>query len=150
MTKKEILALAQEGITIHAAFAGKSGWPETFQSSGLQFSADGKTLRLFVSQRSFPCLLELDRGKRIAVTFAQPVTLKTAQVKGLLAKRSPITESDLDLFNDWFQKICFEYGAVDVPAPAIEALSLRPDMVLECEIDSFFSQTPGPRAGERV
>lgn len=150
MTKDEILALGHEGVTIHAAFAGKSGWPETFQSSGLHFSPGGKILRLFVCRRVFTCLEELPEGSPIAVTFAQPITLKTAQVKGRLIKRSSVQEPDLVLYRDWLGKVSFEYAAVDVPAPAIDALSLEPDTVLECEIDSFFSQTPGPRAGEKV
>ena len=129
-------ASADEGLT-----------PEAFRAWGAYLIGDD-LLRLLISSDAGQTLKSLGSGSSVCVTFSDPHTFRSVQVKGLATGRpeppGPVDLACMRRYSVVFAAVAAERG---VPAALFE--STRPIAVFAVviQIEEMYDQTPGPMAG---
>lgn len=150
----EQLAFMQQGVSITVSTCDAQLIPSVSRALGCKVSPDRLSLTLYVSKiQATGVLRDIALNGKIAVVFSEPPTHRTIQVKGKDARVTEIDEHALsvvekhekdfaeDLLAIGFSR-AFTHGLLHCPASELVAVTFTPA--------SAFSQTPGPKAGERL
>lgn len=151
---KSQIGFMESGVSIRVASHDTQNRPVQGHAGGCRVTGDGGRVTLFLSRAKYPLLLDaVRRSGVVAVSFIEPSTNKSIQVKGESAELTEPETGDLeriaaylDLFTADLERINVRaaFGrAVLAIAPAdLAAVTFTPAIA--------FIQTPGPKAGKRI
>jgi hypothetical protein len=155
MIPEKIIRFLQERASI--GFAGTRDAnlvPRGHRVAGWLVGIGGRTLTALIPDSSVPHLVEaLQDNGCVAVTFEEPGTHETYQLKGRYLSHRPVQPAEMDVasrIRERFVKglaTLLPYpGVADLLGPSVGA----PRLAVEIEVHEVFLQTPGPGAGTRL
>ena len=108
-------------------------------------------VRLLVDSDDPGLLENLTETGRVAVTGADVLTLRSAQMKGTVTSLGPVSNADRATSAAYCEEFFSAVDAVDsVPRHLIERLVPVDLTAVEFDVDECFDQTPGPTAGSAL
>src|SRR5262249_31994215 len=127
------------------------GDPFATRSWGIQFSDDRRSARILLGTTELAALGYPDgdvRGVQLAITSTEIITFRSAQLKGAIEAIEPITETDLEVFAAYRERMFAAVLEVDRMPPEMMQHMVPDDMVAcRFSIAEAYDQTPGPGAG---
>lgn len=153
MLDSDNAAFIQTGVSISLASCGPDHLPSMSRGLGCKVLDAGRQVAVFVRRSQSKALLAHIRSSgRVANVFSLPSSNRTLQLKGCDARivRSP---ADLPIVDKHLADFILEVIPLGMAEAVVRAiLAARPDdlatvVYTPCAV---FSQTPGPKAGERL
>jgi hypothetical protein len=147
-----IVRFIEGGVSILAASSDRKNLPAIVRAAGCQVSPDRRQVTLLVPGAD-PFLDVLRETGRVAVTFTQPSTHRTYQLKGEGARILPRRGTDAELTTRYTLAFAADVCPLGYSEELIESLVWSEPTELTpvaFEPIAVFLQTPGPRAGERL
>lgn len=148
----ELAAFCQRGVSVCVASRDAAQTP--IAGLGLACRQDGQALRILLSGRGNEGILRaIDAGAPLAVTFSQPETHRSIQLKAARARLAPLRAKDEAELARQTAAMRDELVSVGYPALLASLYSAheRADIVAIVFVpDLAFVQTPGPRAGSAL
>lgn len=144
----------QGGVGISAASCDTQGRPSLNRAVGCSVAPDRRRVTLLLRRSQAAALLaDIERSGTVAAVFSQPSTHHTLQIKSTDAVvRTPET-IDAAALARYVEAFHRELAPLGYTAGWTRALlgHAPPDLVaVSFTPQAIFSQTPGPRAGERL
>jgi hypothetical protein len=149
----ELEAFCQSGISVIVAASLPAEAPVAGPGCACRI-LPGNRMRLLLPRPGNEGLLAMvGRGARIAVTFSQPITHRSIQVKGSQGAVTALEDEDTRDALRQAQNFRRELVAVGYPSAFAEA-HCRVDVdvlaAVDFSLDAAFVQTPGPGAGAEL
>lgn len=142
------------GLSVCAASCSPARVPSVARALGCRLSADRRRITLMLSRRQAAALLaDIEAGGRIAVTFVEPHTHRALQIKGTDAAVLPAEAGDAAACTELQRKFIANVQPMGFdPDLVATLLTYLPEEMIRIGFtpEAVFSQTPGPRAGERL
>ncbi len=149
----ELAEFCQSGVSVIIAVGGRGNVPLSGQGCACRVLEDGRMRILLLRRSNHAIIAAADQDAPIAVTFSQPLTHRSIQIKGInpatgeptLSDRQAAVEQSAGLEQelrdvDYARRFTEAYCAVDVD-----------DLVaLDFDPVAAFVQTPGPGAGAEL
>lgn len=124
------------------------------RATGCRMSPDLRVATVFVSAtQAAPVLRCIRENGRIAAAFNQPSSHRTVQLKGKDARIDSLQYGDLEFIERYRNAFAWELAPLGFPEIQILTLlacAAEDIVAVRFTIDEAFSQTPGPKAGERL
>jgi predicted pyridoxine 5'-phosphate oxidase superfamily flavin-nucleotide-binding protein len=109
---------------------------------------DTSTVEVFLdTARAERTLSNLSDNKRIAVTFADPVSVRSVQLKGTFERRFEPNDADQTWVRQAREAFVVSTSLIGDPPTVIRNLWLDDVIGIVVNVESAFDQTPGPDAG---
>jgi hypothetical protein len=147
----DLVNFCQSGLSIVVGSCETDGSPIGGKAFACRIDARTQTARVTVPRAAnAPLLNALAQGKGIAVTFSQPTTHKSIQLKGTSARLGTVRAEDKRDTVDQRAGFARELLAVGYPEAYVQmfcAHDPRDLAVLSFTPTEAFLQTPGPNAG---
>lgn len=144
----------QNGVSVVVASAGADLAPSQARGVGCLVAPDRRHVTVILRRSQATTLLQdLARSGLIAVVFCQPSTHRTLQVKGADPVARAAAAPDLAELARQAAAFHAELAPLGYPETFTRALlGFAAEDLVEVSFapQAVFSQTPGPRAGERV
>lgn len=154
MLDSDNAAFIQTGVSISLASCGPDHLPSMSRGLGCKVLDAGRQVAVFVRRSQSKALLAHIRSSgRVANVFSLPSSNRTLQLKGCDARIVPFTPADLPIVDKHLADFILEVIPLGMAEAVVRAiLAARPDdlatvVYTPCAV---FSQTPGPKAGERL
>ena len=147
-------AFIQRGISIDISSCGHDRLPVSARAIGCCVSDDHRTLTILVSERQAEAVVAGVRQRGVlAVSFSEPSTHRTVQLKGSDAVVASASSADLAHAARYRGNYTRELGLLGYNPDLIFALLSCPDddvVAISFTPNAAFSQTPGPNAGQAL
>jgi hypothetical protein len=148
------IGFMESGVSIVAASRDTQGRPVLGHAMGCRVAPDGGRVTIFLSRLKYPFLLDaLRRSGTIAVSFTEPSSNKSIQVKGEAAKLEAGEAGDADCVAAHFRLFTADLDRIHVRAELAQA-ALGPvagDLAAIAFTPTVaFIQTPGAQAGTAI
>lgn len=128
--------------------------PSVMRAMGSTVTADGRCVTVYLSRLQARQLLhDLASCGRIAVTFSEPASHRTLQLKGRALRLRETCAQDQAVIERYRAGMYVAVGAVGLGPGFVDAmLAAELDALVAVEFtpDEAFDQTPGPRAGNAL
>jgi hypothetical protein len=154
MLDSDNAAFIQTGVSISLASCGPNRLPSMSRGLGCKLLDGGGQICVFVRRSQSDALLDhIRHSSRVANVFSLPSSNRTVQLKGNDARIVPFAMADLPIVDSHIADFILEVMPLGMPEAVVRAiLAFRPDdlvsvMYTPC---ATYSQTPGPKAGERL
>lgn len=150
---RELADFCESGVSVVLAVSTISGQPIAGLALACRITSEG-TMKIFLREpANVPLLAALAGGSVIALTFTEPRTHRSIQVKADRARRVELESGDIERVAR--QVAFFESELVFVnytPRFAAYYCAYRDEEVVALELSPrhAFVQTPGPGAGEQL
>ncbi len=109
---------------------------------------DPSTLAVFLEvARAERTLLNLAANERIAVTFTDPVSVRSVQLKGTFKERFEAEESDQSWVRQSREAFVVKTSLIGDPPTVIRNMWMDEVIGIVVKVEQAFDQTPGPDAG---
>jgi len=129
------------------------GLPEASRGWGLtvRTNADPPEVRLLMPLASTRARENLEATGRIAITVTDVETLRSAQVKGRVARFEPATDADARAHQRSFAALAEALQRADGTDPTL-LVNRKPGPLtaVVATLEEVYDQTPGPAAGARL
>ena len=149
----ELEAFCQSGISVIVAVCRPAEAPVAGLACGCVILPAARMRLLLPRAGNEELLTMVERGAGIAVTFSQPVTHRSIQVKGSRGVVAAPDEEDRREVLRQSQGMRRELIEVGYPTAFAEAYCMiDPDIIVAVDftLDAAFVQTPGPGAGAEL
>ncbi len=153
MLDSDNAAFIRTGVSISLASCGPDHLPGMSRGLGCKLLDAGRQVAVFVGHSQSKALLDhIRRGGRVANVFSLPSSNRTPQLKGIDAGIVPVAPADQPIVEKHLADLILEVIPLGMAEAVVRAiLASRPDdlstvVYTPCAV---FSQTPGPKAGER-
>jgi general stress protein 26 len=145
----DLKELVESGIATIVGTADDEGRPELAYGWAPRVSASGTAMEVFLdTERAHATLKNLRSNGRIAVTIADPMSLRSVQFKGhARAIEDAPDEADRAWVQQQREAFLITTSLVGDPPSAIRNMWLDEVLRVTFEVERAFDQTPGPRAG---
>ncbi len=154
MLDRDNATFIQTGVSISLASCGPDRLPTMSRGLGCKVFDDGRLVGIFLRRSQSEALLENIRTSgRVANVFSLPSSNRTVQLKGTDARVIPFSVDDLPIIDGHIADFVLEVIPLGMTEPVVRVLlAYQPeDLVTVVYTPSAaFSQTPGPKAGERL
>lgn len=143
----------QGGVSVIVAACLPAEAPVAGLGCGCRILLDNRIRLLLPRPDNEGLLAMVERGARIAVTFSQPITHRSIQVKGSQGVVTSPNEEDKREAMRQAERVRWELVEVDYsPAFAEAYCRVDPDILVAVDLtlDVAFVQTPGPGAGAEL
>lgn len=128
--------------------------PSVMRAMGSAVTADGRCVTVYLSRLQARQLLsDLASCARIAVSFSQPASHRTLQLKARALRLRETTAQDRAVIAHYRAGMQVAVGEVGLGPSFIDAMlaaDLDALVAVEFTPDEAFDQTPGPRAGQAL
>jgi hypothetical protein len=128
--------------------------PSVVRGLAVKLSADRRVLTVFVPASQSAQLLDDVRATRtVAVVLSEPSTHRTIQLKGVDAAVVPLEPGDHETIARYARGMVADLAPFGYPESLFGAvLACAPEDVaaIRFTISAAITQTPGPRAGEKL
>lgn len=150
----EQAAFLQQGVSITAGACNSLNVPSATRAFGCKVSPDRQRITIYLSKvQAAPVLRDVASNGAIAVVFSAPSTHRTIQIKGTDAVIGDIDEAAVQLVEKHREEFSRDILSIGFSQQFIQSLLACPSSELVSISFSpcaAFSQTPGPKAGERL
>lgn len=147
----EIAEFVQSGLSITVASRDERLVPSIAKGVGCRIAPERDRVTVFVFAPGAERLrADIERCGRIAVTFSQPSTHRTVQVKGSDARVAPAAPTDLALVRRHLALFADDLRPLGWEAAFVTATFWHDDgelLAIGFTPECAFQQTPGPAAG---
>ncbi len=148
------IAFMCSGVSISIATCGADGMPQLVRGIGCCVAVDGLQVTVFVpAAKSQAAQRDIAANGAIAVTFSQPTTHRTIQLKSRDAHIASLPPDGPALVDAYCDAFMAEVDAIGFKAPMVRALlSCPPGQLVALRFcpSAAYSQTPGPNAGKAL
>jgi hypothetical protein len=152
--KEEQVRFVQGGVAITAASGDAHGHPSLSKAVGCSVTADGRRITVLLRRSQAGALLDdIRRSGAIAVVFSQPSTHHTLQIKATDAvahEPETVDAGALARYVEAFHREIAPLGYTPEWTRAVLGHTPADLVAVSFTPQALFSQTPGPRAGERL
>lgn len=137
----------EAGVACQLATADLDGRPQAGYAWGPRVNTDG-TLTIFLeTQRAAKRLANLMLNPKLAVIFADPVSYRSAQLKGVWLATSAASEEDRAWVRRHREMFSSNVVLIGESADAVRNMHMADIVRLDLRVEAAFDQTPGPGAG---
>ncbi|MBI1424156.1 MAG: hypothetical protein GC149_11860 [Gammaproteobacteria bacterium] len=147
-------AFIQQFVSINVATRNQENRPAISRAAGCRFTADGHQLSIFLTSLHNQHLLEnIHANRMLAVVFSRPSTHQTIQLKGSDARILAVSAEDRPAIAAYRQSFMQEISRLGYPPAFCEAVIPPLDehyVAIRFTPERAYSQTPGPRAGQKI
>ena len=147
-------AFIQSGVGMGIAASTRDAKPAHVRAIGCRVSPDRSELTIFVSLTQAAPMLEcIAENDHVAVVFTNPATHRTVQVKGGNARCVPLAPGDLEIVEAYrtaFSQALLPLGFAEMPIRTLLSCAASDIVGIRFTAEEAYSQTPGPKAGERL
>ena len=154
MLDSDNAAFIQTGVSISLASCGPDHLPSMSRGLGCKLLDGGGQVCVFVRRSQSETLLDhISHSSRVANVFSLPSSNRTVQLKGDDARIVPFAIADLPIVDSHIADFILEVMPLGMPEAVVRAiLAFRPDDLVSVVYApcAAYSQTPGPKAGERL
>ena len=154
MLDSDNAAFIQTGVSISLASCGPDHLPSMSRGLGCKVLDAGRQVAVFVRHSQSEALLDhISHSGRVASVFSLPSSNRTLQLKGIDARIVPFAPADLPIVDKHLADFILEVIPLGMAEAVVRAiLASRPDDLASVVYTpcAVFSQTPGPKAGERL
>ncbi|MCU0989835.1 MAG: hypothetical protein HZT41_16815 [Dechloromonas sp.] len=154
MLDSDNAAFIQTGVSISLASCGPDHLPSMSRGLGCKVLDAGRQVAVFVRRSQSKALLAHIRSSgRVANVFSLPSSNRTLQLKGCDARIVPFAPADLPIVDKHLADFILEVIPLGMAEAVVRAiLASQPDDLATVVYtpSAVFSQTPGPKAGERL
>lgn len=148
------VAFIARGVSTLVASRDAQLRPSVMRAMGSTVSPDGRCVTVYLSRfQARQLLSDLASCARIAVTFSQPASHRTLQLKARalrLRETTPQDEAVIEHYRAGMYRAVGEVGLGPSFVDAMLATDLDALVAVEFAPDEAFDQTPGPRAGHAL
>jgi len=149
----DVVTLLESDAVILVGTVAADGLPEASRGWGLtvRTNAEPPEVRLLVPVSSERARENLEATGRIAITVTDVETLRSAQVKGRVARFEPATDADLRAHERSFTALAEAIHRADGTSPSL-LHNRKPGALtaVVATLEEVYDQTPGPAAGARL
>jgi hypothetical protein len=141
----------QSGVSINAGSCSADLIPNVVRALGCKVSPDDGRVRILLStEKSAAFLKDIRANGKIAVTFVQPSTHRSMQVKGSDASIIEASPEDREIIGRLCESFMAELRPLGYDPAIVNAVMDCPSDIVAVVFTAAaaFQQTPGPRAGE--
>jgi hypothetical protein len=149
----DLAAFCQSGVSVIVGACRPGEAPVAGLGCACRILSDGRRRLLLPRPGNERLLTMVEGGGAIAITFSQPITHRSIQVKGSRGVVAMLAEEDRLESVRQSQGIRQELVDVGYPSSFAEAYCrVDPDILvaLDLTLDAAFVQTPGPGAGAEL
>lgn len=151
---KDHIGFMESGVSIRAASHDTQNRPVQGHAGGCRVASDGGRVTIFLSRVKYPLLLDaIRRSGVVAVSFIEPSTNKSIQVKGEAAELAQSQPGDLERIAAYLDLFTADLERIDVRAALGRAvLTIAPADLAAIDFTPAiaFIQTPGAKAGAPI
>jgi hypothetical protein len=149
----DLVTLLESDAIILVGTVAADGLPEASRGWGLAVrpEADPPEVRLLMPVASARARENLETTGRIAITVTDVETLRSAQVKGRVARFEPATDADARAHERSFTALTEALQRADGTDPELFR-RVKPGALTAviATLEEVYDQTPGPAAGVRL
>jgi hypothetical protein len=126
--------------------------PATSRGFGVRLNAERTAMDVLVTRWPSPqTRTNIELTGRVAVTFTDPETYVSYQIKGKGASCLEVNPDDLGLADAYCKAIGSRLIAIGAPANVVGLIYMAKNIFrVTCTIESLFLQTPGKDAGRKL
>jgi hypothetical protein len=149
----DVVTLLESDAIILVGTVAADGLAEASRGWGLivRADADPPEVRVLVPQESVRARANLEATGRIAITVTDVETLRSAQVKGRVARFEPATAADDRAHERSFAALTEALHRADGTDPVLfQTMEPGPLTAVVATLEEVYDQTPGPAAGVRL
>ncbi|MBK8890413.1 MAG: hypothetical protein IPN75_08395 [Dechloromonas sp.] len=154
MLDRDNAAFIQTGVSISLAACGPDRLPSMSRGLGCRLEDGGRQVSVFLRRsQSLELIGNILCNGRVANVFSLPSSNRTLQLKGTDARITPFVPDDLSVIERHVADFIVEVLPLGMCEAVVRAiLAYRPDdlVTVTYSPSAVFSQTPGPKAGERL
>jgi len=147
-------AFIQSGVGLGIAASSADAVPVHVRAIGCKVTPDRSEVTVFVSSSQAAPLLEcMGEDCILAAVFTHPVSHRTLQLKGRRSRVAPGTPEDLRIVEAYRDAFCATLVPLGFDEKLIRTLlACAPADIVGISLvpTEAYSQTPGPKAGERL
>lgn len=151
---KEQAGFIESGVSIIVASRDAQNRPLLGHGLGCYSSPGQGRITLFLSRRKHPLLLDaIRRSGTIAVTFSEPSSTRSMQIKGNAAEIIELDSGDADSIAAYIELFAADLDRIGhrgILARTILACAPGDYAAVSFVPNIAFTQTPGPAAGNRI
>ena len=144
----ELKELCESGVAVLIGWVDSTGHPRVNYAWGPRVHPDARTLSVYVERERCATLVALAAARpQIAVTFAEPVSARSIQMKGPLVGMGEPNEAERAWVARQRDAMTVSTSLIGDPPHIIRNLWMDDVIRFDVHVDRAFDQTPGPNAG---
>lgn len=144
----ELKSFLESGVAAVLGTGDEQRRPQLAYGWGPRVGADPTTVEVFLdAERAAPTIANLRANGHIALTVADPLSLRSVQFKGRFQRVEEPTEADRAWVQRHREAFLVVTSLVGDPPSAIRNLWMDEVVRVTFQVDRAFDQTPGPEAG---
>ena len=145
----ELKSFLESGVVTAVATVSAAGRPHHAPAWGPRVVEGNRAVDIFLEDpRAETPLADLDETGRMAIVFAEPVTYRSVQLKGLKVEVAPATEAERSWIESHRERCLATLALIGDPAPVLRNLWIDSSHTrVRIAVEQAFDQTPGPNAG---
>lgn len=144
---ESLVAYLESGVSVMVGTRNRELRPTAMRAAGARVHADGRTLDVYLPLVTADrAIADVRESGRAAISFSRPIDHLSVQLKGRARVREG-GEPDRAAVSAYLSAFAEQLELVGLPRVLVERLTIWPAAVLEVEVESLFTQTPGPTAG---
>lgn len=147
----ELSSFVSGGVAVIMATCDERMRPQISRAWGPRIGEGGETLTAcFEARGGSPTQANLERGGTVAVTFSQPSSYRTVQMKGRCTEIRELDEADHGAVDAHVEAFSIEVVTVGLTAASARRFVAPHLAAMTISIDEIYDQTPGPNAGQKL
>jgi hypothetical protein len=145
---EKLQELIESGVATLVGTGDSHGRPQIAYGWAPRVVDPSGVLEVFVERaRAEKTLANLKSNGHIAVTIADPISVRSVQFKGKFLSLSEPSEADRAYVQERREGFVTSTSLIGDPPAIIRALWLDDIQLISFSVDAAFDQTPGPNAG---
>ena len=146
----DVSSMMRRGVAVIVATASDDGRPALTRGWGPSYDAHANTMKLsLTAPAGSPTLANLEANGAIAVTVSEPLTYRTAQLKGAIDHIGAPSEGDRVAVHEHLARFVADVAELGIEDGA-DRLFQGDLRTVTFAVREMFDQTPGHRAGDRL
>ncbi len=147
----DLLELFASGVDVYVATRSRDLMPDSQLGVGLWVHPDRTSMTVYIATaQAEATLANLHDNGEIAVTTCHAPDHRTVQLKGRVCEVRDSNETDRAIQEICRSALVDAFATIGIPRALTRALPWWPSTAIRFEVRDIFTQTPGPRAGERL
>jgi hypothetical protein len=140
--------LVESGVAVLVSTGDSERRPHVAYGWGPRIREDGRTIDVFLdSARAGQTLANARANGKIAMTVAEPVSVRSVQFKGLFRDTGAATAEDAEWVRRHRDAFVVTTSLVGDPPDVIRGMWMDDVLRVSFTAERAFDQTPGPNAG---
>jgi hypothetical protein len=145
----DLKAFIESGVAVLVATGNEQRRPHVTYGWGPRVRDDGRTIDVFLdTARAGQTLSNAQATRRMAMTVADPVSVRSAQFKGTYVDTGVPADEDSAWVQRHREAFVVSTSLIGDPPDAIRGLWMDDIVRVSFIVEKAFDQTPGPGAGK--